>query len=218
MMQKADIIHSLKELESENEIEILECSRSSITIYDYQDGKEITYTFRRSKTSLAQHIHISKKIPQKYRPNKEKLIQYLLALPEDVLLTLNEVWLLWNFDDYEDMVDYHDVDSAWATDLYDENVLGKMWFDQNTAIIDVQNIVKSALEIEEQDIAMGLYGYADTDIKEQTVLTIVHEIRHIMMDTNLILPEDDYPIHLASETEVEDFARMWVSDHGWNIF
>ena len=218
MMQREDIIHSLKELEAEGDIEILKIARNSVSVYDYQDGKEITYTFKRSKTSLAKHIHISEKIPAKYRPNKEKVIQYLLALPEDVLLTLNDVWFLWDFDDYDDMVDYYDADSAYAADLYDDRILGRMWFEQNAALIDVQNIVNSALEIEKQDIALGLYGYADMDIKEQTALTLVHEIRHIMMDTNIILPEDEYPIHLASEFDVEDFARSWVEENGWNLY
>ena len=64
-MDKLSIIHSLKELEDSEDIEILNQSRNSICLYDYQDGKEIVYTFKRSKTELASHIHISRKIPKK---------------------------------------------------------------------------------------------------------------------------------------------------------
>ncbi len=218
MMEKQDIIHSLNELKSEDEIEILSQSKNSICLYDYQAGKEIVYTFKRSKTELASHVHISRKIPKKYRPNREKLVQYILNLPSDMLLTLSDIWFVWGEDDYDDMVSYYDADPAYACDLYDENCLGKMWFEKNAAIVDVQNIFNSALEIEKQDIAMGFEGNAYQDTLEQIVITAIHEIRHIMMDTNIILPEDEYPISLASEFEVEEFAREWVREYGWNVF
>lgn len=217
-MEKLSIIHSLKELEKEKEIEIFEQTRSSIGLYDYQDGKEIVYVFKRNKTEFSSHVHISRRIPKKYRPNREKLVQYLLNLPNDMLLTLSDIWFVWNEADYENMVDYYDADPAYVGDLYDENCLGKMWFEKNAAIIDVQNIFKSAVEIEKQDIALGFYGNADQDTREQIIVTTVHEIRHIMMDTNIILPEDEYPVHLASEFEVEEFARQWVYEQGWNVF
>ena len=217
-MEKQDIIHSLNELKHNDEIEILEQSRNSICLYDYQDGKEIVYTFKRSKTNLASHIHISRYIPKKYRPNREKLVQYLLRLPADMLLTLNDIWFVWSFEDYETMVEYYDEDSAYASDLWDGECLGKMWFSQNVAIIDVQNILNSAIEIEKQDIAFGFNGNAYQDTLEQIAVTAIHEIRHIMMDTNIILPEDEYPIYLASEAEVEEFAREWIRENGWDIF
>jgi hypothetical protein len=217
-MKRNEIVRSLKELEEKGELEVLNVSRNSMSVYDFQDGKEITYTFKRSKSGLTKHVHISKRIPQKYRPNKEKVLAYLLALPNDMLLTLNELWILWDEDDYTMMTDYHDVDSAWVESLYAENLFGRMWFDQNTAIINMQNIVNSALEEEYEDYKLGLPSHLELDICEQTVLTLVHEVRHVMMDTNIILPEDEYPIHLAGENAVEDFARAWVFDHGWNIF
>lgn len=217
-MRREDIIHSLKALESEGDIQILGSSRNAIYIYDNEDGKEITYTFQRSKTGLAKHVHVSRRIPRKYRPNKQKLVEYLLALPNDALLTLSEVWVLWDEEDYELMTDYHDVDSAWTETLYDEENLGKMWFDQNTVIINMQNIVNSALEEEYEDYKVGIPSHFDEDVQEQTALTVVHEIRHVMMDTNIILPEDEYPLNLASEENVEEFARKWVAIHGYNIF
>ena len=135
-----------------------------------------------------------------------------------MFLTLNDIWFVWNEEDYEKMVDYYDADPAYSCDLQDEDCLGKVWFEKNAAIIDVQNIFNSAMEIEKQDIALGLCGYADQDIREQLVLTTIHEIRHIMMDTNIVLSETEYPIHLASEFEVEEFARSWVWNYGWNVF
>ena len=217
-MRKEDIIHSLHKLADEGDVQILGSSRNAMYLYDNEDGKEITYTFQRSKTGLAKHIHISKRIPRKYRPNKQKLVAYLLALPNDVLLTLNEVWFLWDEDDYEMMTDYHDVDSAWSEWLYGEDELGKMWFDQNTVIINMQNIVNSALEEEYEDYKMGIHSHFESDLQVQTAITVVHEIRHCMMDTNIILPEDEYPFDLASEENVEAFAREWVQFHGCNIF
>lgn len=218
MMDKLSIIHSLKELEDSEDIEILNQSRNSICLYDYQDSKEIMYIFKRSKTELSSHIHISRRIPKKYRPNREKMVQYLLNLPSDMLLTLSDIWFLWSEEDYDDMVAYYDADPAYACDLQDEGCLGKMWFEKNAAIVDVQNIFNSALEIEKQDIAMGFDGNADQDTLEQIVITAIHEIRHIMMDTNIILPEDEYPLYLASEFNVEEFARQWIFEHGWNVF
>lgn len=218
MMEKYDIIHSLQVLEQEGEIEVIETRNNSVLIYDYQDGKEIQYTFHQSKTSLGSKIHISRKIPQKYRPNKEKLVQYLLALPTDMLLTLNQIWFVWDVEDYEKMAEYHGVDTAWAESLWDEDCVGKCWFDQNTAIVNMQNIVNTALEIEAEDVSMGIISNTTQDILEQAIITLIHELRHVMMDTNIILPEKEYPIYLASEEEVEKFARLWVEQHGYCVY
>ena len=42
--------------------------------------------------------------------------------------------------------------------------------------------------------------------------TIFHELRHLMLDCNPLLPEDDYPVHLAAEEAVEAFARRNMNE------
>lgn len=38
-------------------------------------------------------------------------------------------------------------------------------------------------------------------------MTLIHEFRHLMMETNPFLPEDIYPGWLSTEESVEIFAR-----------
>lgn len=37
--------------------------------------------------------------------------------------------------------------------------------------------------------------------------TLLHEVRHLGLDCNVFLPEDEYPIRLQSEEAIEDWAR-----------
>lgn len=102
--------------------------------------------------------------------------------------------------------------------LMDDNVLGKVWFYRNVAIIDVQNIVKSAEEVEKEDIELGYPSRKHQDVIEQIVLTMVHELRHLMLDTNIVLSEEEYPTNLGSESKVEQFARDIVHKCGCGIY
>jgi hypothetical protein len=39
-----------------------------------------------------------------------------------------------------------------------------------------------------------------------------------MLDTNIVLDEDEYPVNLASEDKVEAFARDVVDEHGFDVY
>ena len=39
------------------------------------------------------------------------------------------------------------------------------------------------------------------------LVTLLHEVRHLMLDSNSFLPEDIYPEEIKEEDEVEMFAR-----------
>lgn len=45
-------------------------------------------------------------------------------------------------------------------------------------------------------------------------MTLIHEIGHLMMDTNTFLPEDEFPVSEASEDAVEAFCRERYEELG----
>lgn len=217
-----EIVTALQSLSDDGEIEILEENEDTLWVYDLTDGKDIVYNKNMNCQKLLDKIFISTRIPAEYRPHKQKLAEYLLKhLPHDIFWTLNKIHILWgDEEDYYDMVRLHNVEdeNGYVEMLMDDDVLGKLWFEYNSVIVNVSAIVQSALEIEAEDVAMGLTGNAYNDTLEQIVLTLIHELRHLMMDTNIVLSEDEYPIQDGSEEAVEEFARNVVYENGWWVY
>lgn len=78
-------------------------------------------------------------------------------------------------------------------------------------IINEGEILKTVSEINE-----GEYG--DDIYLDGIGITVIHECRHQMLDCNFLLSEEDYPVELASEEEVERFScnkwnEIWKSHH-----
>lgn len=80
----------------------------------------------------------------------------------------------------------------------DEGMVGREYWDLCSAFINAEEIYENAKGFGydlNEEYGMGVYG------------TIVHEIRHVMLDTNFILPEEKYPLKLNAEYEVEEYTR-----------
>ena len=77
-----------------------------------------------------------------------------------------------------------------------------MLFEKNSIIINLKNIEKVSKELnydkyqENKETQIGLFS------------TLFHELRHLMLDTNIFLPETIYSAELASEENVEDFGNI----------
>ena len=219
-MKSVEIKNALKELAQEGEIEIFKEDDDGILVYDLQEGKEIQYNLNMTVDKLVEKIYINPSIPEYCRPDAKKVAQYLLKhLPVDAFYTLNKICFVYGEEiDCETLSEFFDEDVDWAREVIFSDTLGKMWFEYNSVLIDVKNIIESAEEIERQDIAMGWHGNARADTLRQIAITLVHELRHLMLDTNIVLSEDEYPVKLSAEESVEHFAVRTIGMYGHNIF
>lgn len=109
------------------------------------------------------------------------------------------------------------VGDEFPEQLYNENdnlscdIVGLFWYSQKIVVVNlhaIENCVRELLveihspESFAEEMSLGIWT------------TLIHEIRHCMLD-NPWLPEADYPRHLEAEEEVEEYAREVFESHGW---
>jgi len=211
-MDKQSIIHSLKLLADEGEIEILSEDEKSITVWDNSEcGKELTFYFREHNTyrNLAKRVFISPTIPKVYKPffTKHCVMKTLLEkIDPNCFMTMTALFIVWD-DNKDNETDkfrskLEDLtDDEYAHEIGD-GLLGITWWERNVCIISASQIIHTVLEMYEED---------DYQFKEEVEIgfwtTVIHELRHLLLDTNIILPENEYPQELASEDNVEEYCR-----------
>jgi hypothetical protein len=95
---------------------------------------------------------------------------------------------------YEEMIEEFDYpeDGEW---------IGKKWHQLCASFVNAGSIYKEAKSFADK------FASIEEEYKIGIASTLIHEVRHEMLDCNFLLPEDKYPTNLASEEEVEDFCR-----------
>ena len=178
-------------------VEVAEVDNDHCVIYDDATGKVTQYNFNMTNDLLASKIHISKSVREKIPIDKEKLTEYLLAnVDEHAFLTLEGLYYVYDKSDYEELAKkYRDCSPM---DFYETKQRGVMWFDQNVCIIGVNNIIERVEKTELDNI--------DFKIKRRIIGVTIHELRHLMMDTTIVLPADKYPPSLGHEYRVDEYA------------
>jgi hypothetical protein len=219
-MRAEEIKAALQELASDKEIEILQETDDGILVYDLEYGKEIAYNLNMTVEKLIDKIYINPSIPKYCMPDKKKVAEYLIKhLPVDAFYTLNKICFVYGEEaDCETLAQFFDEDVDWAREVILSDNLGKMWFEYNSVLIDVKNIIESAEQIAREDRAMGWPSSERTDTMRQIAITLIHELRHLMLDTNIVLSEEEYPVNLSAEESVEHFAVRTIGMYGHNIF
>lgn len=56
-------------------------------------------------------------------------------------------------------------------------------------------------------------GNISDEVERGLWMTIIHELRHLLLDTNIVLCEDAYPTTEAAEDMVEAYCRMYYEAH-----
>lgn len=218
-MTKEEILENLQELFAQGEIE-LQVEDTHAWVYDYEEGKEIEYNLNMNFRELLSKIYTSDLIPKIYRPHKTKLASYLWRhMPRDAFWTLNKIYLIWGTDDnFEDELEKIRDDQEEPDWDFDQDYLGLMWHYKNCAIINVGRIFEVCQEEAEKDETILGWSCLDPNIRSATVITTVHELRHLMLDTNIVLSEDEFPVHLSAEEKVEEFGRDIVKKYGCGVY
>ena len=216
-MDKQIILNSLKELE---DIVILHEEAESISLFDEANGKELTYYFNEYVTpkNLAKRVYVSRLIPENYKGifDKGRIVDALLnKIDRNCLLTMNALFIIHDNEgdeeDFEDNKDRIALMEHVGGDEYASEVglgnIGVTWWEKNICIINAARIIATSQDTCEELDGNDYYVQKETEIGMWT--TIIHELRHLLLDTNIILPEDEYPVELAVEEAVEEYCRAY---------
>lgn len=192
MMSRAEIV---AELQSRIGIEIFELTDEYVIFYDEGNATDTTIRFAESytKEDLKAVIHISPSVPPELRPNVDALVDYLWEVMDHyAFLTLNGLWYIYSDEDYRTFARFHGYEDGRL--LQEANSRGCMWFDRQVCIVDARRVRQWHPDASLDHIHWDL------------IMITLHELRHLMMDTNPTLPAEEYPPELGSELKVRQFA------------
>ena len=213
-MTEIDIRQAISDIE---DITIEEDTDTYIVIWDEGGNieKQIKFRFEEkfSEDILKSLIYISPKLTEFIDINI--ITSYIFSLDKNLFTTLEHLCFMWDEEDYDWLFD--ETGDEYAKFIMDDEVVGRMWNERNICIIDVKNIFKTTYKMmsEDEDSFLGRQYFFE-DINNGIMMTAIHELRHLMLDTNIILPEDIYPLELSSEDAVEGFCRdAWDNKRCW---
>lgn len=198
LMTKQGILDELKGLK----LAILEENEKFIRVFDEENefmSKEIPFYFNEFiHETLSERILL---LSSENEINKEKLVTLMLdTMDHNLFITLENMYFIKSEDDLRKIYDL--TGDEYALEIIDiEEQIGLMWYEKNSIIINLAAIKRVAEEI----------GVDTSDIRREynigILSTIIHELRHLMLDTNIILSEEDYPVEMSAENEVEEYCR-----------
>ena len=219
LLSKESILASISEIDS---LSIEESDSNGILVWDDEDAKTIPFHFleKMSPQSLSDRIYISPDIPAKYQINQALLADYLWnTCDRNAFITLDEVVVIWSEPNDPESFEPSDFTDAGSKHLYEKfgdeyayeislDFLGQLWFERNVVVINMGEIVRTAESIERHNSDIcDPYFSLENQVLVGFLTTAIHELRHLQMDTNILLPEDEYPLSLCAEAAVEDYCR-----------
>jgi hypothetical protein len=221
-MTKEYIVNELKQDQKDGNGEILSSEKEGVLYFDYNNDTETFYRFGKYCTEdvLASKIVIGSKAKE-IGLNEQKIAKMIFAAygkeAKDAICTLNQIGIFFGEEDFDEVLNKLNENLMTGEDLSEwmeyhafENLLGQMYFALQMPMICIDSICKGSMEIAKDDEEFWCEDY-ETRFKEifddAIGTTIIHELRHCMMDTNLFLPEDKYPYEEAKEENVEEFGK-----------
>lgn len=199
------LLNTIKNDIKEGSVELLSVSDENIVIYDNIDGKKITFTMENYITPEFIEKKISSSDAAKniisYTP--QYIARVLLKnLSPEYFITLNKIFIVATEEDVEALEE--NIIGEYCG-FYDNinDLCGIMLFEHNCIVVNVGVISSVSNEV--------FCGYDDSyiqaDIERGFWSTIFHEFRHLLLDTNIYLSENEYPVSLSAEAEVEKFGN-----------
>lgn len=199
-MKIEEIKEMLKEDQEAGFGEILEENENSVSYYNYELAIGATMTFRGDAICTREEL-MNLIITKDDVWTKEKVADVIIAAYGDTLAdamcVVRAIILIDNNKDLDDACRNLFPDDNWeesfSSEDIDENMVGQNIYDYQTPIIHLGNIRKNS---DDEEMYMDGVG-----------CTIIHELRHCMLDCNPILSEEEYAVELGKEENVEDFCR-----------
>lgn len=193
-------------LESLPFIHIFEETERYVVAYNQHtaSGFQICFPEHFTREDLKSRIHISANIPSFLQFDIDTMAAYLWAhMDNNAFLTLNGLWFVWNAEDYREIARFHECDEAIL--LPEHKAKGCMWYARQVCIVDVQQIIlywqrKQPSHKKTPDFEAVTY------LRRDLVVTTLHELCHLILETNPAFWED-YPEEMGTEFQVERYAQ-----------
>lgn len=209
-MKKKDVLSVLRKDEKDENGEILDKTKDDVTYYDYNTCTTTWFRFEEacSDDYIKGLIHIGEHAASKGL-TKDYIISVLKkAFAEDysdAVCTLAGIIIPSNKEEFNSMLKAtirtsDDVNEWYDYDDY-EHYVGIMLTEHQIVFIN-----EPVIEREAANISVSDYEKRE-EYQIGLLVTLIHEMRHLMLETNPFLPEYEFPEEMKDEDEVEEFAR-----------
>ena len=219
-MTKSDIIAELTLDEKNNNGEILDKTNDYIEYIDYESDITMQYRYQESCTDeyMKSRIFISENIAKKGF-TADYIIQILKAAFKDdyfdAICTMSGIIIPSNESEWLDMLQKtirtSDIISEWYDYTEDCEYLGKMYTTHQIVFINEPKHIEIAKELGDEQYP------ASNEYEIGMITSLIHEMRHLYLDTNLFVSEDHIPLSENKEENVEEFARTAYENLPYNL-
>lgn len=198
-MTSAEIKKAMTEAVMAKEVEILEEGDLTMSVYDIVDGREIHYTGDEAidEQWLAQRISIPQSVVNIFVPAAEIAKTLLGVLDKEYFNTLRGIVFFDSKKDFDEIKKYTDTEELYLSvnkEQFQNECVGLTIWSEQIVLINCKKIRELSSEEEAPDIRRGIW------------ITVLHELRHLLLDCNPYLPMEKYPVEAAAEDAVEEWA------------
>ena len=205
-LTKKELLVAIGEEVDEDNVEILEQTETHTLIFDMLDEKSVCFNYSEAINLnwLTNKIYINPKAKHKFNLNAKEIARILLLnLPTEYFTTLSKVYFIYKYNDIrkiaKDIYEDEHSEVAFDYDEFFENQCGLMFWEHNCVFINLRVIEKVSKEVFPEN--------PSSEITRGLGSTVFHEFRHLLLDTNIFLSEDEYPKELSKEENVEEFGN-----------
>lgn len=193
--------------DAEDALAIMEQTEYDIVTDDYQEYRIILYHLIQPTIEwLSERFFWAPSVEGNTTEWTKILVEKLLETDPNMFICLNRIVILHEREEDEAAVlALYDVPDLEMPDY--QGVLGLKWTYMSSVVINLTAVEASVREVVEAADREGDYLDYETEMKYGFAGTLLHEIRHLGLEGNPYLPEEDYPQALFSEEEVEQWAR-----------
>jgi len=210
-MKKVDVLAVLNKDMLDGNGEIIEETENYIRYFEYSTDMETKYRFeeRISDEIVKQLIHVGDSA-SKYGLTKDHIIAVLKKVfgddYPDAVCTLSGIIIPSNENEFYEMLDKSNGVSDDMREWYDweneEEFVGHMFSAHQIALVNECKIASTTKEM------CGVGHLYNDEYQIGIMTTLIHEMRHLMLETNVFLPEDEFPESEKEEDSVEEFCRL----------
>lgn len=209
-MKKDITIKELQDDEENGNGEVLDITDEYVCYFDYDSDTEIFYRFDEACTDeyIKSRIFVSEDVQKKgFTP--DYIIKVLkkafgdwyfdtVCVMSGIVIASNEA----DFDKFiQNAMQTSDIAREWYEYADEEKYCGKLFAPHQIAYINERKHVELAKELADE------MHSAEYEYEIGIIITLIHEMRHMLLECHHFISEDDIPLTEATEEAVEDFAR-----------
>jgi hypothetical protein len=202
---------SIYEEEKKGSLTIIEESETDILTDDFNEDRHISYhLIPPTKEWVESRMLFAPSVPEKDRAWIKSRIVPLLLPHTDMLICLNRIiFVKEEIDEEADESDFSSEDTEFLEREMDceacefpdiGGIVGVKWHTQSSVMILLGEIEKTTKEIQLDE------EEGETIYEDGLCMTVLHELRHLGLECNPLLPEEEYPVKLFPEPAVEAWA------------